>query len=177
MYNYTARTNYQSNKCIQVWILIGYPINTGITLPRGNWNGSPLTPGPPPLQWVTFLIFISQKNIFKRKICKFLLQNGSYTCLISVFLNNKRANYQFRVVVFFFIIKISQIGFFWSQITIIVIEISLNSIYIQNIYEITLTHAGWAWKFSNLMFCHFWKLKNSSHTKTFKYMSRAQFSS
>ena len=33
------------------------------------------------------------------------------------------------------------------------------------LYEITLTHTGWAWKIQNVIFCHFWELKNSSHNK------------
>ena len=35
--------------------------------------------------------------------------------------------------------------------------------------EITLTHTGSAWKVQNFIFYHFWQLKNSSHTQTFKY--------
>ena len=38
--------------------------------------------------------------------------------------------------------------------------------------EITLTHTGWAWKIQNVIFCHFWELKNSSHAQTFKYTSK-----
>ena len=43
--------------------------------------------------------------------------------------------------------------------------------------EITLTHAGRAEKSKTSFFCYFWQLKNSSHTQTFKHMSRAQFCS
>ena len=43
--------------------------------------------------------------------------------------------------------------------------------------EITLTEAGWAWKIQNFTFLTFLAAQNSSHTQTFKYMSRVQFSS
>ena len=42
--------------------------------------------------------------------------------------------------------------------------------------EITLTETGWAWKLQNFTFLPFLAAQNSSHTQTFKYMSRAQFS-
>ena len=38
-----------------------------------------------------------------------------------------------------------------------------------------ITHGGWVWKVQNFIFCHFWQLKNLSHTQTFKYMSRINY--
>ena len=44
------------------------------------------------------------------------------------------------------------IGLLWSKIAIFIIEITLELLYIQNIDEITLTEAGWAWKIQNFIF-------------------------
>ena len=46
----------------------------------------------------------------------------------------------------------------------------------QNMDEITLTEAGWAWKVQSFTFLPFLVAQNLSHTQTFKYMSQAQFS-
>ena len=43
--------------------------------------------------------------------------------------------------------------------------------------EITLTEVDWAWKVQIFTFLPFLVAQNSSHTQTFKYKSRAQFSS
>ena len=43
--------------------------------------------------------------------------------------------------------------------------------------ETTLTEAGWASKVQNFTFWPLLAAQNSSNTQTFKYMSRAQFSS
>ena len=43
--------------------------------------------------------------------------------------------------------------------------------------EITLTHPGLGLKSTKLHFLTFLAAKDSSHTQTFKFMSRAQFSS
>ena len=45
----------------------------------------------------------------------------------------------------FLFFKISDISLLLSKITIFIIEMSLNYIYIQNLDEITPTDAGWAW--------------------------------
>ena len=56
-------------------------------------------------------------------------------------MNNKCAIYK-SWIFDFWIFNISQIGLFWSKMIIFIIEIYLK----QNMYEITLTHVGLAWK-------------------------------
>ena len=73
--------------------------------------------------------------------------------------------------------KISDIGLLWSKITIFIIEITLK--------QLLLTKYGWNnpnWgrlglKKSKTSLFGILAAQNSSHTQTFKYMSRAQFSS
>ena len=79
------------------------------------------------------------KNIIEHKDVEF--DFVLYTHLISIFMNNKHATYKFWIFDFL-IFKISDIGLLWSKITIFIIEISQNYIYIQNMDEITLTHAS-----------------------------------
>ena len=77
----------------------------------------------------------------------------------------------------FSIFKINDIGLLWSQITIFIIEISLK-LDLHTKYEWNNPNSRWlGMKVQNFILNHFWQLKNSSHTQTFKYMSRAQFSS
>ena len=47
--------------------------------------------------------------------------------------------------------------------------------YIQNMDEITLTEAGWAWKVKNFTFLPFLAAQNSSHTQTCKYCHGLNF--
>ena len=70
-----------------------------------------------------FLNIRLTKNIYEHKGVELDFLYGLYTCLISIFINNKCAISQMLYFLFF---KISQISLFWSQITIFIIEISLK---------------------------------------------------
>ena len=58
-------------------------VNTVITLPRRNQDGSPIPPEPPPPpQWITFLIVISQKILLNIKDVEFEFTIG---CILFLF--------------------------------------------------------------------------------------------
>ena len=46
--------------CLDIQVIhLDIQVNTVITLPRGNYDGSPISPNSP--RWITFLLFILQK--------------------------------------------------------------------------------------------------------------------
>ena len=75
---------------IQV-IYLDIQVKTVITLPRGNYDGSPISPRIP--QSITFLIFISQKILLNIKHVEFDFRMGCILVLFPFFFNNKRAIY------------------------------------------------------------------------------------
>ena len=91
-------------------------------------------------------------------------------------MNNKQAMYKFQIFYFIFF-KMSNIGLLWSKITIFIFEITLK--------QLLLKKYGWnnpnwgrlGMKKSKTSLFGLLAAQNSSHTQTFKYMSRAQFSS
>ena len=98
-------TNKEPIEGIKVWLLLLYSSNI-LGYPSKYWNyiskkklGQFLhSPWPP--QWITFLPFISQKILLNIKDVEFDFRMGVYTCLISVFINNKHAIYKFRIFEF-----------------------------------------------------------------------------
>ena len=98
---------YWTNISIKVWLLLGYPSNI-LGYPSKYWNYTSHTkfgqfPHSPPVDNL-FTLHLT-KNIIEHKRCIILFQNGLYTCLISVFFNNKRAMYKFcfsEFLIFFF---------------------------------------------------------------------------
>ena len=99
---------------IKVWLLLGYPSKF--------WNYTPKTKlgrFPQDLPVDNFFNLHLTKNIIEHKRCRIRFYYALYTCLISDFMNNKRAIY------IFWIFKYRDIGLLWSKITI-VIEISLK---------------------------------------------------
>ena len=96
MNNYRSRTNRRHKS----EVIVGYSSNIlGYTNKYQNYTSKeqflqlPYSSSPP--QWITFLPFISQKNIIEHKRCRTRFYNGLYTCLISVFMNNKQTIYKF----------------------------------------------------------------------------------
>ena len=90
------------------------------------WMVPPFPQAPHP-QWITFLP-ISQKILLNIKAVEFDFRIGLYTCLISIFMNNKHAMSKFQIFLIFnfLIFKISDIVVLRSKITIFIIEISLK---------------------------------------------------
>ena len=124
IYNYTLRTNYHSIECIQVWILLGYqsnifgyPVNTGNYTSKRKLGWFPTSLRP--TQLVTFF------NILKKILIniKDVIFDFKMGCILVLFSYLWIINVQFTNFDFL-IIKICQIGVFWSKISIIIIEIS-----------------------------------------------------
>ena len=68
------------------------------------------------------------KKIIESKRCRIEFQIRLYTCIISVFMKNKRAIYEFFIFQFsiVFIFKYSDIDLLWSKINIFIIAIFLK---------------------------------------------------
>ena len=86
----------------------------------------PSFPQAPP-QWITILILISQKILLNIKDVEFDFRMG---CILFLFpflwiINVQFTNFGFFIF-YFFILKFSDIGLFWSKITIFIIEIYLK---------------------------------------------------
>ena len=151
MINYTSRTNRRQ----KVWILLEYPSNID-----------------------NFFNISHTKNIIViLKDVEFDFRMG---CILILFPFLWIIKLQFTIYGFldfwFFVLKIRKIYLFWSKITIFIIEISLKPHLCTKYGLNNLNSHRLAWKVKNLIFYYFWQLKNSSHTETFKSMSRAQFS-
>ena len=100
---------------IKVWLLLGYPSNilgypsNILGYPSKYWNYTSKTklerfadsPRPPPPPVDNFFTIRLTKNIIEHKICRIRFYNGLDACLISVFMNNKRAIYVFLIFEFF----------------------------------------------------------------------------
>ena len=87
--------------CLDILVIhLDIQLNTVITLPRVNQDCSPISPKPPPPLDNVFNIHLT-KHIIEHKRCRIRFQNGLYTCLISDFMNNKRAIYEFWIFEFF----------------------------------------------------------------------------
>ena len=82
-------------------------------------------PFPPPLPVDNFFILISQKMLLNIKDVEFDFRMGCILVLFPFLWIIKPAIYKFWIFEFF-IFKISDIGLFWSKITIFIIEISLK---------------------------------------------------
>ena len=90
-----------------------------------NLDGSPILPPGPPLWWITYLPFISQKNLLNIKDVDFDFRMG---CILVLFpflwiINVQFTNFRFLN---FFIFKYSDIVLLWSKITNFIIEITLK---------------------------------------------------
>ena len=109
-------THQEPIEDIKVWILLGYPSNIlGYPSKFCNYTFKrklgqfPHSPRPPP-QWITFLIFISQKILFNIKDVKF---DFRMRCILVLFqflliINVQFTKFVFLIIIFFFF-KISQI--------------------------------------------------------------------
>ena len=87
-------THHEPKEVIKVWILLGYPSNIlGYPSKYCNYISKkklgqfPHSPWPPPVD--SFL------NIHLKKILLNIKEVGFLFCLVSVFMNNKHANYNF----------------------------------------------------------------------------------
>ena len=150
-----------------MWLLLLY-LNNILGYPSKYWNYTskkqfvrlPHSPSSP-AKWITFLPFISEKFLLNIKDVDF---DFRMVCILVLFPFLLIINVEFTNFGFlnfrYFIFKYSDIGLLWSQITIFIIEIILKLLLHKKYGWITLTEAGWAWKFQNFTFCHFWELKN-----------------
>ena len=129
-------THQEPIEGIKVRLLLRYPSNI-LEYPTKYQNFTskkqfgwfPHFPRPPPVD--NFFTLHLSKNIIEHKRCRIRFRMGCinlYSCLISVFMNNKRAIYKFCIfwILNFFIFKISDIGLLSSKISIFIIEISLK---------------------------------------------------
>ena len=149
---------------------------TEITLPRSNLDSPPFPQAP---LWITFLPFISQKILFNIKEVEFDCRMG-YIRVLFLFLwiiTVQFTNFGFLNFEFFLFLNTAILACFYPKLPFLSLKLLLNYFYKQNMYEIALTEAGWAWKVQNFPFLPSLAAQNSSHTQTFKYMSQAQFSS
>ena len=99
-----------------MWILLGYASNI-LRYPSKYYNYTskkklwrfPHFPRPP--QWITFLIFISQKILLNIKHVEFNFRMGCILVLFSS-VNNKRAIYKFLIFRFFLFSNIVILAYF-----------------------------------------------------------------
>ena len=160
--------------CLDIQVIyLNNQLNTEIRLPRSNLDDSPQAPPP---QYITFSPFISQIFLLNIKDVEFDFRWG-YIFVLFPFLLIINMQFTNFWIFYFLFFKINVFGLLWSKITIFIIEITIKLFYIQNIDEITLTQAGWAWKIQNFTFLPFLSSQNSSHSQTIKYMSHIQFPS
>ena len=149
-----------------MWLLLGYPSNIlGYRSKYWNYTSKtklgrfPHSPGSsPPVD--NFFTLRLTKNIIEHERCRIRFYNGFYTCLISVLINNKCAIYIFKIFEFgiFLFSNIAILAYIDPKLPFLSLKFPKK-------------------KIQYFIVCYFWELKNSSHTQTFKYMSRAQFSS
>ena len=92
-------------------------------------------------------------------------------------MNNKRAIYESSIFEFFIFLfsNIAILAYFDPKLPFLSLKLLLNYFYIKNIDEITLRQVGPEMSKTSL-FLPFLCAQKSSHTQTFKYMSRIQFS-
>ena len=114
----------------------------------------PYSPSPS-AQWITFLLFISQKFLLNIKDveCDFRM-----CCILVLFLFLWIINFQFTNFGFlnFLFSNIAMLACFDPKLPFLSLKLLLNFFYIENMDEITLTEAGWGWKVQNFPFCYFW---------------------
>ena len=159
--------------------ILGYPSKYSNYTSKTKLGRFPHSSRPPTPQPITFLLFISQKILLNINDVEFDFRMG---CILILF-------------PFLSIIKVQFTHFGFLNFQFVYFQIKRYRLtLIQNYHfyhwnfsktrltykildERALIHTGWDWKIHNFIFSHFWELKNSSHAQTFKYMSRALFSS
>ena len=82
-YNYISRTSNHLIECIQVWILPGYPINTGNYTSKRKLGRFPTSPRLPPVG--NFFNIHLNKNIIEQKNLEFYFRIG-YILVVFPFL-------------------------------------------------------------------------------------------
>ena len=122
-----------------MWLLLGYPSNI-LWYPSKYWNYFSkmklgwFTHSPQSLPVDIFLNIHLTKNIIEHKRCRIWFLDGLYTCLISVFLNDKYTIYKFFIFCFS---KLAILAYFDPKLLFFSLELLLKYFYIQNIAEIT----------------------------------------
>ena len=129
-------------------------VNTEITLPRSNLDGSPIPPATQ--KWITLLPFISQKILLNIKDVELDFRIG---CILVFFpflwiLNVVQIS-DFWIFDFFLFSKLPILAYFEPKIHIYHWNFSKTTFTYKIMDEITLTHTGWAWKVQNLFFLTF----------------------
>ena len=118
---------------------------------------------PPPLQWIPFLPFVSQKILLNTKDVEFDFRMGCILVLFSFLwiINVQCTNFGFLNFLFS---KLAILVYFDTKLPFLSLKFLKTTFSCKILDEITLTHAGWAWKLQKFIFCHFWEFKFIAYT-------------
>ena len=130
---------------MKVRLLLGYPSKYRNYTSKKQFGQFPHSPRLPPVD--NFFTLHLTTFFIEDKRCRIRLWNGLYTCLISVFINNKRAIYEFWIfeLWIFLFSNIAILAPFDPKLPFLSLK------FLKIVDEITLTHTGWSWKVQNVI--------------------------